>query len=192
MATKTIQQQLAEGLQSVYKNAIVKKVDKDNFLDIHIPEINDKKGTHLFCNTSKGDIKVGFYCRDTDFINDVIEREFDSIEAASNGLRIKDNPVFTSVSAAVAAALDFLSAILNEKLEQQINTAVKQVTKVPEKEEINEDLIDAFLEIWGNDDLCEFLENYLVDGEIVVLTIEPEDFIAAVKDDTGYSDLVKT
>lgn len=192
MATKTIQQQLAEGIQLVYTNSIVKKIDKDNFLDIHIPEINDKKGTHLFFNTSKGDIKVGFYCRDADFINDVIEREFDAIDAAANGLRIKDNPVFTSVSAAVAAALDFLSAILNEKLEQPINTAVKQVTKVPEKKEINEDLIDAFLEIWGNDDLSEFLENYLVDGEIVVLTIEPEDFIAAVKDDTGYSDLVNT
>ena len=92
--TKTIQQQLAEAIQSVYKNAIVKKVDKDNFLDIHIPEINDKKGTHLFFNTSKSDIKVGFYCRDENFINDVIERGFKTIEEAGNGLRIKDNPKF--------------------------------------------------------------------------------------------------
>jgi hypothetical protein len=188
----SLQQQLFAGIKVVYPAAEAKKINKDNFLDIYIPSVSPARGTHLFFNTVKGAIKVGYYTRDEDFINKVVSQASESIDAASNGLRIKGNPKFDDVESAVAAALDFLSAILNKKLEQPINSAVKQVTEVPEKEEINQDLIDAFLEIWGNDDLSEFLENYLVDGEIVVLTIEPEDFIAAVKDDTGYSDLVNT
>jgi hypothetical protein len=60
MVIKSIQCQLAETIKSVYKNAIVKKVDKDNFLDIHIPNVNSSKGTHLFFNTVKGQIKLGF------------------------------------------------------------------------------------------------------------------------------------
>jgi hypothetical protein len=154
--------------------------------------VSPARGTHLFFNTVKGAIKIGYYTRDEDFINKVVSTASQSIDAASNGLRITGNPKFDDIDSANAAALNFLSAIINEKLEQPINTSVKQVTGVSEIEEINQDLIDAFLEIYGNDDLSEFLENYLVDGEIVVLTIEPEDFIAAVKDDTGYSDLVNT
>lgn len=188
----SLQEQLFAGIKVVFPDAEAKKINKDNFLDIYIPTVSPARGTHLFFNTVKGAIKIGYYTRDEDFINKVVSLAYQSIDAASNGLRIKDNPKFDDVESAVAAALDFLSAILNEKLDQPINTSVKQVTEVPEKEEINQDLIDAFLEIYGNDDLSEFLENYLVDGEIMVLTIDPEDFIAAVKDDTGYSDLVNT
>ena len=188
----SLQQQLFAAIKVVFPDAEAKKINKDNFLDIYIPSVSPARGTHLFFNTVKGAIKVGYYTRDEVFINNVVSEAYQSIDVASNGLRITGNPKFDDVESAVAATLDFLSAILNEKLEQPINTAVKQVTEVTEKEEINQDLIDAFLEIWGNDDLSEFLENYWVDGEIVVLTIEPEDFIAAVKDDTGYSDLVNT
>lgn len=192
MTIESLQSQLANSIKAIYTDADVKKINKDNFLDIYIPSINSSKGTHLYFNTAKDGIKIGFYVRDEDFIADVLERAAASIEAASNGLRIIGNPKFDDVDSAIAAALDFLSAILNEKLDQPINTPKKQVAEAHEIEEINQDLIDAFLEIYGNDDLSEFLENYLVDGEIVVLTIEPEDFIAAVKDDTGYSDLVNT
>lgn len=189
MATaKTIQQQLAEGIQLVYTNSIVKKIDKDNFLDIHIPEINDKKGTHLFFNTSKGDIKVGFYCRDADFINDVIEREFDSIEAAINGLRIKDNPVFTSVSTAVAAALNFLKGITNDGV---------FISNIEESESddavigIDDESIVAFVENFGNDGLSGFLENYLESNRIIVLTISRSDLETATINNVDYSDNVE-
>jgi hypothetical protein len=189
MATaKTIQQQLAEGIQLVYINSIVKKIDKDNFLDIHIPEINDKKGTHLFFNTSKGDIKVGFYCRDTDFINDVIEREFDSIEAASNGLRIKENPVFTSVTSAVAAALNFLKGINNDGV---------FISNIEESEldndviGIDDESIVAFVENFGNDGLSGFLENYLESNRIIVLTISRNDLESATINNVDYSDNVE-
>lgn len=188
MATKTIQQQLAEGIQSVYKNAIVKKVDKDNFLDIHIPEINDKKGTHLFFNTSKGNIKVGFYCRDADFINDVVEREFDSIEAASNGLRIKGNPVFTSVEIAVSSALNFINGITKDKsLIPNIEESNSNDSVIVE----DDPSIAAFVENFGDDDLSGFLENYLESDKTIVLTISRSDLESATVNNVDYSDNVE-
>ena len=71
---KTIQDQLAEAIQGKYPDAEVKKVNKDNFLDIHIPGIHPKRGTHLFFNTSGGAIKLGFYCREEDFTQKVLEK----------------------------------------------------------------------------------------------------------------------
>ena len=114
MATaKTIQQQLAEEIQLVYINSIVKKIDKDNFLDIHIPEINKKKGAHLFFNTTKEGIKIGFYCRDEDFVN-IAAGHSQKIEKYSQGLRILDNPFFVDVVSAISAALSFISDIIGE------------------------------------------------------------------------------
>jgi len=48
----SLQSEIAERLLEIYPNSIVKKVDRDNHLDIHIPEIHEKKGTHIFFNTS--------------------------------------------------------------------------------------------------------------------------------------------
>ena len=39
----SIQQQLAAAILNLYKNAEVKKIDKDNFLDIHLPFVFPKK-----------------------------------------------------------------------------------------------------------------------------------------------------
>jgi hypothetical protein len=36
--------------------------------------VNEKKGTHLFFNTSKGKIKFGFYCRDDEFNEQVLSK----------------------------------------------------------------------------------------------------------------------
>ena len=190
MSTESLQLQLANSIIASYTDAVVKKIDKHNFLDIYLPSINSSKGTHLYFNTAKDGIKIGFYVRDEHFIADVLERAADSIEAASNGLRIYGNPKFDDLDSATAAALDFLSAILNERVEQSINTAEKQLDEVPETEEINQDLIDAFVEQYGNDNLSEFLENYLVEGEIVIVNIDPADFIATVNDFADFSDLV--
>jgi len=110
---KTIQQQLAEEIQLLYINSIVKKINKDNFLDIHIPEINDKKGTHLFFNTTKEGIKIGFYCRDEDFVDNAASHS-QKIEKYSQGLRILDNPLFVDIVSANSAALSFISEIIGE------------------------------------------------------------------------------
>ena len=54
------QANLANQITSVIPDAVVKKVDKDNFLDIHIPSVNEKKGTHLFFTQEKERLKWGF------------------------------------------------------------------------------------------------------------------------------------
>ena len=156
----SLQEQLFAAIKDVYPDAEAKKINKDNFLDIYIPSVSKGRGTHLFFNTVKGDIKIGYYSRDEDFINKVVSSASETVDAASNGLRIKGNPKFNDIKSASAAALDFLSAILNEKVEQPINTVVKQVSDSLEIEEINQDLIDAFVKKFGNDDLSGFLENY--------------------------------
>jgi hypothetical protein len=81
----TIQDQLVSGISSKYSDAIVKKVNKDNYLDIHIPALNPAKGTHLFFNTSKNTIKVGFYCRDEEFLAPILAAN-PVLEAYSQGI----------------------------------------------------------------------------------------------------------
>jgi hypothetical protein len=143
MAVNSIQYQLAESIQSVYKNAIVKKVDKDNFLDIHIPSINSSKGTHLFFNTVKGQIKLGFYVRDIEFIDKVLLKSSKNIESYSQGLRLIGNPQFNTVDQAITAAKDLLKAIdltisipknvsKPDKLKKKVST--KPLTVKPKKE----------------------------------------------------------
>jgi ankyrin repeat protein len=120
MSNKSIQQELLTGLKEIYKDAEAKKIDKDNFLDIYIPSINPAKGTHLFFNTSKGVIKIGYYVRDEKFIKSVVEKSPTSIEAASNGLRVLGQPEFKNVKDALIAGKKFLSAISNSKTDNSI------------------------------------------------------------------------
>ena len=134
MAVNSIQYQLAESIKSVYKNAIVKKVDKDNFLDIHIPSINSSKGTHLFFNTAKGQIKFGFYIRNIEFIDKVLVKSSDKIESYSQGLRLIGNPQFNTVEQAVTAAKELLKAIdLTIVISKNVSKAVKSKKKVSTK-----------------------------------------------------------
>ena len=106
----SIQANLAQKIKSVFSDAVVKKVDKDNFLDIHIPGVNEKRGTHLFFNTGKGKIKMGFYCRDKDFVETLLLKDSDKsgLEEYSQGIRPFNNPEFESVDDAVACALVFV------------------------------------------------------------------------------------
>jgi hypothetical protein len=106
----SIQDKLAEGIKKVFPNAEVKKINKDNYLDIHISSAYPKKGTHLFFNTAKEEIKIGFYCRDEEFIQGVLARE-NSIESYSQGLRPLGNKSFTKVEDAITASINFLATI---------------------------------------------------------------------------------
>lgn len=134
MAVNSIQYQLAESIQSVYKNAIVKKVVEDNFLDIHIPSIHNSKGTHLYFNTAKGQIKLGFYVRDIEFIDKVLVKSSDKIEAYSQGLRLIGNPQFNTVEQAITTAKDLLKAIdLTIAIPKSVSKPVKPKKKVSAK-----------------------------------------------------------
>lgn len=100
MSTQEI---IYEKIKAVYQDAVVKKINKDNYLDIYLPSVNDKKGTHLFFNTSKGKIKLGFYCREDDFVESKLSSSV-LLEEYSQGLRLKDNPVFDTIETAIEAA----------------------------------------------------------------------------------------
>jgi hypothetical protein len=105
----SLQDQLAQKIKDLHPNAEVKKINKDNFLDIHIPSIHPKRGTHLFFNTSKDLIKIGFYCREEDFIDDAINSS-DQIEKYSQGLRLHGNHQFSSIDDAVNNAVQSMAA----------------------------------------------------------------------------------
>ena len=111
MNSNSIQLQLAESIQAIYNDSVVKKVNKDNFVDIYLPSINSSKGTHLFFNTANSQIKLGFYVRDLDFIDKVLSKSLNKIESYSQGLRFKGNPKFDTVDQAISAVKDFLLLI---------------------------------------------------------------------------------
>jgi hypothetical protein len=199
MATKTsinskselsLQDQLFAVIKSKYADAEAKKINKDNFLDIYIPTISPGRGTHLFFNTVKGSIKIGYYTRDESFINKVVSIASNSIDGASNGLRIAGNPKFDDIQSATEAAIDFLSNIMNEKIDKTSNTNSQASPSNVKIEEINDDLINTFITNQVVDGLNEFLENHLINGEIVILTIDPKDFISVINEDAELSELV--
>jgi len=119
----SVQEQLFEAIKEYYPNAEAKKINKDNYLDIHVPEINKKRGTHLFFNTAKDGIKIGFYCRDEEFIEEVLSRSA-NIEKYAQGIRILNNPLQNDVEEATNSALSFIEEITGEqkeKIEEEID-----------------------------------------------------------------------
>jgi hypothetical protein len=141
----SLQEQLFAAIKLVFTDSEAKKINKDNFLDIYIQSVSPARGTHLFFNTSKNEIKIGYYTRDENFIKLVTDNNFIEIEAASNGLRIKGNPTFSSVDKAVPAALNFLGGILNDKsfvpkggvqIEYRTETKIEQSTRISKEKKI--------------------------------------------------------
>jgi hypothetical protein len=112
----SVQEQLFEAIKEYYPEAEAKKINKDNYLDIHVPEINTKRGTHLFFNTAKDGIKIGFYCRDEAFVDEVMSRST-NIERYAQGIRILDNPLQSDVQEATLNALVFIEEIIGEEAE---------------------------------------------------------------------------
>ncbi len=112
----SVQEQLFEAIKEYYPEAEAKKINKDNYLDIHVPEINTKRGTHLFFNTAKDGIKIGFYCRDEAFVDEVMSRST-NIERYAQGIRILTNPLQSDVQEATLNALVFIEEIIGEEAE---------------------------------------------------------------------------
>lgn len=106
----SLQKQIASAFCQLWPDAVVKKIDKDNYIDIHVPSVNSKYGTHLGFNTAKGKIKLCFYCRDADFVAAAMEKSSD-VEKYSQGLRPINNPVFSDIQEAVLASDKFIKNI---------------------------------------------------------------------------------
>ena len=131
----SIQEQLFEAIKEYYPEADAKKINKDNYLDIYVPEINKKRGNHLFFNTAKDGIKIGFYCRDEEFTEEVLSRS-SNIEKYAQGIRILNNPLQKDVDEATISALSFIEEITGEQKEKS-------------EEEID---IEAILDAMGYDE----------------------------------------
>ena len=111
---RTLQGQLADEIVKLYPNAEVKKIDKGTYLDIHLPDVHSKRGTHLWFNTPKaGGIKLGFFCRDAEFNNKVVSENSSSIEQYSNGVRLLGFPTFKKVDDAIKVAQSFINNLKN-------------------------------------------------------------------------------
>jgi hypothetical protein len=110
----SVQEQLFEAVKAYYPNVEAKKINKDNYLDIYVPELNKKRGTHLFFNTAKDGIKIGFYCRDEEFVEAVLSKST-NIEKYAQGIRILNNPLQKDVKEATESALSFIEEITGEQ-----------------------------------------------------------------------------
>jgi hypothetical protein len=168
----SIQSQLANSICEKYKDAVVKKIDVDNYLDIHIPSLNKKKGTHLGVNTSKNVVKMVFYCRDEDFVQNVLSNS-KVLEEYSKGIRPLGDPSFGDISEALKSIFDFLLEI-----QKSIDGEQHQDLQIDETN--TDEIINKFVENQGIDNISEFLENYIQDSQIVVLEIAAVHLMNAV------------
>jgi len=137
-----LQNDLYVALKQLFPDAEAKKIGKDNFLDIFIASIYPKRGSHLYFNTSKDTIKVGFYCRDEAFVLKVLSNST-NIESYASGLRILNNPGYTNIATAINAAKEFIFDIKNSynNSDQEIEHTVPDQKQTSENYEqpINEE-----------------------------------------------------
>ena len=181
-AEGSVQQKLLNGITKKFPNSEAKKIDKDNFLDIYMPSVNTSKGTHLYFNTGKNVIKIGFYVRDEKFISNVVKIAPENIEAASNGLRIPGNPEFDNVKDALIAAFDFLSNMIIDNtinpISKKNNSKEKKVKEVESIEDVATQFRESFTD---EEELADYVSSCLEDssekGKIVVLEIKEKDLI---------------
>jgi hypothetical protein len=136
----TLQEHLLQIIQKEYSQVVVKKMNKDHFLDLHIPSVNEVRGTHLFFNTAKNKIKLGFYCRDENFTAAVLAKS-DLLELYSQGIRPKGNPEFTTAEDACIAAKYMLSMIATSHINNTPSTLVEKLKLDQEYESALFDLI---------------------------------------------------
>ena len=125
----SLQETLLLGLKKSYPDSIVKKINKDNFLDIHLPSVNKANATHLFFNTPKGGIKIGFYCRDEEFVKKALKKS-KKIESYSQGIRPIGNPAYEKADLAIKAALDFVKILEGEKEKKSVKPKAQPKPKV--------------------------------------------------------------
>jgi hypothetical protein len=127
-SSATLQQQLADALREHYPDATIKKIDKDNYLDIHIPAISEKIGTHFTFTTSRNGIKLSVYSKDDElcerFLNSSTE-----LESATRGVRPKNNPSYSTVNEAIDGALFFINELTGSKKKSSVSVSSSKKTE---------------------------------------------------------------
>ena len=189
MSTPSIQQLIADSLLQNFSDVIIKKIDTDNYLDIHVPSIHPKKGTHIFFNTSKQKIKIGFYCREEEFVQLALAKGGGLLEEYAQGIRLKGNPEFADVETAIAATLKFMEVLIQKSTPSGGARQQKTETYTFKK------AIDAYLK--GN---LAYVADFVQDGNPVLqfngkilITNELISYVSAfAKLDQRIVDLVKS
>ena len=80
-------------------------------MDIHLPWVHPKRGTHLGFNTAGNAIKIVFYCREEEWVEQALSNGGGLLEKYSQGVRLKGHPEFLDVETAIAAALKFIDVL---------------------------------------------------------------------------------
>jgi hypothetical protein len=166
----SLQSELAGKIKELYPNALIKKVDKDNYVDIHLPDVHKKLGTHLFFNTAKGKIKMGFYCRDEEFVKKILEFS-DKVEKYSQGVRLADNPEFTSVDDAIAAASEFINLLLLKAEKQKETQHDSNISSEPQNGIVEKEAdsgADHFIKIVLYGKGSEFVQGLITQDEFKI------------------------
>ncbi len=166
----SLQSELAGKIKELYPNALIKKVDKDNYVDIHLPDVHKKLGTHLFFNIAKGKIKMGFYCRDEEFVKKTLEFS-DKVEKYSQGVRLADNPEFTSVDDAIAAASEFINLLLLKAEKQKETQHDSNISSEPQNGIVEKEAdsgADHFIKIVLYGKGSEFVQGLITQDEFKI------------------------
>ena len=105
MSSNSIQSVILSKIQEVYPNAAVKKIDKDNFLDI-LPSNIDNKKDCLFLNTkNESAIKIGLTSSNKDIVNKLILADPNLFVISSTGLKCTKS---CSIDEAIEIALNII------------------------------------------------------------------------------------
>ena len=156
----TLQDQLAGELLKLYPNSEVKKINDGNKLDIHLPDVNKRKGTHICFNCAKtGEIKIHFFSRDKLFNEDIIKNGSDILEEISGRIRLIKNPSLRTVKDAIKIADHLIKVLLSSPKTKKEDS---EKSKTNKKLTLQDQLADELLKLYPNADVKKINDgNYL-------------------------------
>ncbi len=106
-AGPTRQDELAAAILREFPDAVVKKINTDDWFYIHLPSVNSQWMTHLMFNTAKGQIRFNFYVKDSAFIAAALSGGVE-LEATGSVVRLAGDPRFPTAEEATSAAVHFI------------------------------------------------------------------------------------
>ena len=168
MSTPSLQQALADALLQHFPTAEVKKINKDNYVDIHLPWVNSKRGTHLGFNTAGNTIKIVFYCREEEWVQQAVANGGGLLEQYSQGVRLKGHPEFSDVKSAIAATLMFIELLAPKSTPATSAKASEKYTfEKAVKAYLKGDLEYVADYVQAGNPVLQFNGDYLITNELI-------------------------
>ena len=117
-SSPTRQDALAAGVLRHFPDAVIKKINTDQCLDIHLPSVHRSRGSHLYFHTSRPGLRLGFFVRDSSFVSSILVACPD-LKVMSNGLRPAGDPRYMDIDEAIAAVVAFVDLLRKSKARTQ-------------------------------------------------------------------------